>query len=154
MHAVPILDLTFRDARSADLARIVELLTDDAFGATREQAAPAAYRTAWEAIEADPNNVVVVGQLDGEVVATMQLTFVPTISRGASTRMIVEAVRVDSALRGRGVGRLLMDEAHRRGRERGCRLAQLTSDKRRGDAHRFYRSLGYEQSHEGFKLAL
>ncbi|RHA39011.1 GNAT family N-acetyltransferase [Cellulomonas rhizosphaerae] len=148
------MDVTFRDARRDDLTRIVTLLTDDAIGAGREGASLDEYEATFATIDADPNNLLVVGELDGVVVATMQLTFVPTISRGASTRMIVEAVRVDSTLRGRGVGRLLMDEAHRRGRERGCALAQLTSDKRRGDAHRFYRALGYEQSHEGFKLAL
>ena len=148
------LDVTFRDARRDDLTRIVALLTDDVIGAGREGASSEAYEAAFATIDTDPNNLLVVGELDGEVVATMQLTFVPTISRGASTRMVVEAVRVDSRLRGRGVGRLLMDEAHRRGRERGCALAQLASDKRRTDAHRFYRALGYEQSHEGFKLAL
>ena len=148
------MDLTFRDARRDDLPRIIALLTDDALGAGREKAPMLAYEQAFDTVAADGNNVLVVGELDGEVVASMQLTFIPTISRGGSTRMLVEAVRVDTRLRNQGLGSLLMAEAHRRGRERGCTLAQLTSDKRRSDAHRFYTRLGYAQSHEGFKLSL
>jgi GNAT superfamily N-acetyltransferase len=84
----------------------------------------------------------------------MQLTFIPGVARNGASRLQVEAVRVDRSLRGQGIGRRLMEYAHERGRARGCVLAQLTSDKRRPEAHRFYRSLGYEQSHEGFKLPL
>ena len=146
--------LSFRDARRDDVPRIVELLTDDPLGTARETADLTAYERAFDVIAADPSNELVVGELDGRVVACAQLTFVPTISRGATTRMIVEAVRVDPALRSGGIGAQLMAEAHRRGNERGCALAQLTSDKRRDDAHRFYRRLGYAQSHEGFKLPL
>jgi GNAT superfamily N-acetyltransferase len=82
------------------------------------------------------------------------MTFIPGISRNGASRLLVEAVRVSRELRGRGIGRLLMEHAHERGRARGCVLAQLTSDKQRPEAHRFYRSLGYDQSHEGFKLPL
>jgi GNAT superfamily N-acetyltransferase len=96
----------------------------------------------------------VVAESDGEVIGVMQLTFIPGISRNGASRLLVEAVRVSSELRGRGIGRLLMEHAHERGRARGCALVQLTSDKQRPEAHRFYRSLGYEQSHEGFKLPL
>jgi GNAT superfamily N-acetyltransferase len=84
----------------------------------------------------------------------MQLTFIAGISRTGASRRLVEAVGVDRGLRGQGIGRRLMEHAHERGRARGCVLAQLTSDKQRPEAHRFYRSLGYEQSHEGFKLPL
>ncbi|WP_029289412.1 GNAT family N-acetyltransferase [Cellulomonas sp. HZM] len=146
--------LTFRDAVRKDLPRIVELLAADSLGAGRETTDLAPYEAAFALVDADPANELVVGVLDGRVVATMQLTFVPTVSRGGTLRMIVEAVRVDEALRGRGGGTQLMAEAHRRGRDRGARLAQLTSDKSRADAHRFYRRLGYAQSHEGFKLEL
>ena len=146
--------LSFRDARRDDLPRIVELLTDDPLGTARETSDVASYERTFDVIEADPSNELVVGEVDGHVIACAQLTFIPTISRGGTTRMVVEAVRVDPALRSGGIGAQLMAEAHRRGVERGCALAQLTSDKRRGDAHRFYRRLGYTQSHEGFKLPL
>lgn len=146
--------LRLRPARREDLARIVELIADDAISAARTGAFDDAHVAGFEAVEADPNNELVVAELDGEVVGTMQLTFVPGISRHGATRLLVEAVRVDARLRGGGIGRQMMLWAHERGRARGCVLAQLTSDKRRTDAHRFYLALGYEQSHEGFKLPL
>lgn len=146
--------VALRVAARADLDRIVELLVDDAIAAGRTQGLGAGQLDAFEAIEADPNNELVVAELDGAVVGVMQLTYIPGLSRNGATRLLVEAVRVDSTLRGRGIGRSMMLWAQDRGRSRGCALAQLTSDKRRADAHRFYRSLGYEQSHEGFKLVL
>ncbi|PZR52316.1 GNAT family N-acetyltransferase [Xylanimonas oleitrophica] len=146
--------MTFRTATWDDLGRVVELIADDAVAASRTGAYGAAHEAGFAAIEASPNDELVVAELDGQVVGCMQLTFVPGISRNGATRLLVEAVRVDARLRGQGVGRAMMEHAHARGRERGCALAQLTSDKQRPDAHRFYRSLGYAQSHEGFKLAL
>ncbi|MGW6006421.1 N-acetyltransferase family protein [Oerskovia enterophila] len=146
--------VTFRTARLDDLARVVELIADDAIAARRTGDLGDEHLAAFAAIDADPNNELVVADVGGEVVGVMQLTFVPGISRRGATRLLVEAVRVDSRLRGQGIGRAMMAWAHERGRERGASLAQLTSDKARGDAHRFYRSLGYAQSHEGFKLPL
>ncbi|MCA5893729.1 GNAT family N-acetyltransferase [Isoptericola sp. NEAU-Y5] len=150
----PASALRFRAARHADLARVVELIADDAVAAARTGTYGPAHEAAFDAIEASANDELVVAELDGEVVGVMQLTFVPGISRNGATRLLVEAVRVDTRLRSQGLGRALMEHAHARGRERGCTLAQLTSDKQRPDAHRFYRSLGYAQSHEGFKLPL
>ncbi len=146
--------VTLRPAVRADLERVVALIADDAVAAARTGAFGPAHEAGFAAIEASPNDELWVADLDGEVVGTMQLTFVPGISRAGATRLLVEAVRVDARLRGQGLGRRLMDHAHARGRERGCALAQLTSDKARTDAHLFYRSLGYAQSHEGFKLPL
>jgi GNAT superfamily N-acetyltransferase len=146
--------VTFRAATRDDLPRIVELIADDAVAAARTGTLSAAHFAGFEAVEASPNDELVVAELDGEVVGTMQLTFIPGISRNGASRLQVEAVRVDQRLRGQGIGRLLMEHAHARGRERGCALAQLTSDKQRPDAHRFYGSLGYTPSHEGFKLTL
>jgi GNAT superfamily N-acetyltransferase len=96
----------------------------------------------------------VVEDQGGAVVGTCQLTFTPSLSRGGAERMTIEAVRVRTDLRGRGVGRAMMAWALDRARERGCGLAQLTTDKRRTDAHRFYESLGFEPSHLGFKIRL
>ncbi|WP_353707871.1 GNAT family N-acetyltransferase [Cellulosimicrobium sp. ES-005] len=150
----PTAGLVFRTAVAADLPRVVELIADDAIARDRTGDVGPEHEAAFAAIDADPNNALVVVERDGEVVGTMQLTVVPGISRHGASRLLVEAVRVDRRLRGQGVGRAMMAWAHAWGRERGCALAQLTSDKQRDDAHRFYRSLGYEQSHEGFKLPL
>ena len=148
------MELTFREAALADLERVVELIADDAVAATRTGTYGAAHVAGFEAVSASPDNELVVAEAGGEVIGVMQLTFIPGISRNGASRLLVEAVRVDKAHRGQGIGRLLMEHAHERGRERGCVLAQLTSDKQRPEAHRFYRNLGYAQSHEGFKLPL
>ena len=148
------MDLIFREANLDDLERVVELIADDAVAARRTGTYGEPHLRAFEAITASPDNELVVAESDGVVIGVMQLTFIPGISRNGASRLLVEAVRVSSELRGQGVGRLLMEHAHERGRERGCVLAQLTSDKQRPEAHRFYRSLGYDQSHEGFKLPL
>lgn len=146
--------ISFRTAVRDDLARVVELIADDAVAAQRTGTFGDAHVRAFEAIVADPNNELIVVESQGRVVGTMQLTYIPGISRGGATRLLIEAVRVDSAARGQGIGTAMMEWAHDRGRAHGCALAQLTSDKQRPDAHRFYRALGYQQSHEGFKLPL
>ncbi|MGV9305425.1 N-acetyltransferase family protein [Nonomuraea sp. NPDC003727] len=154
MESHYVLSLVFRTARAADVPVIVALITDDAISAARTGEYGDDHRAAFEAIDADPNNELIVLELKGEVVGTMQLTYIPGISRRGATRLQVEAVRIAAQLRGQGWGRKMMEWAHTRGRARGCAMVQLTSDKRREDAHRFYRSLGYAQSHEGFKLQL
>jgi GNAT superfamily N-acetyltransferase len=150
--------LTFRIATRADVPAVLELLADDSVSRARDGAvseeADAAHWAAFEAIDADPRNELIVADDDGEVVGTFQLTFTPSLSRGGAERMTIEAVRVRSDLRGHGVGRSMMEWAINRGRERGCRLAQLTTDKKRTEAHRFYESLGFTASHEGMKLNL
>jgi GNAT superfamily N-acetyltransferase len=84
----------------------------------------------------------------------MQLTLIPGLSRGGAKRLHIEAVRVAASARGGGLGSALFDWAHAYGRSRGATLAQLTSDKSRSGAHRFYEKLGYRASHEGFKYQL
>ena len=150
--------LTCRLATRADVPAILALLADDEVSRARDgsvsEAADAAHWAAFEAIDADPRNELIVADQDGEVVGTFQLTFTPSLSRGGGERMTIEAVRVRGDLRGRGLGRQMMRWALDRGRERGARLAQLTTDKKRADAHRFYESLGFVASHEGMKLSL
>jgi GNAT superfamily N-acetyltransferase len=151
--------LTFRAATRADVPAILSMLADDEVSRARaggavSEAADAALWAAFEAIDADTRNELIVADDDGEVVGTFQLTFTPSLSRGGAERMTIEAVRVRRDRRGHGVGRQMMEWALRRGRERGCRLAQLTTDKRRADAHRFYESLGFRATHEGMKLSL
>ena len=149
----------FRSATRADVPAILELLTDDEIARSRQpattpEAVDAACWAAFEAIDADPRNELIVADEEGTVVGTCQLTFTPSLSRRGAERMTIEAVRVRGDLRGRGIGRAMMAWSLRRARDRGCGLAQLTTDKRRTEAHRFYASLGFEASHEGFKLAL
>jgi GNAT superfamily N-acetyltransferase len=146
-----------REARRADVSAIVELLARDALGATRESTDGAAlddYVTAFEAIDADANNELIVVDRDGAVVGCLQLTYIPGLSRGGMTRALIEAVRVAESERGHGLGRRLFEWAIARARERGCGLVQLTTDKQRADAHRFYESLGFVASHHGMKLPL
>ena len=148
--------LTFRRARRADLLRLLALLADDVLGRNREAAASAdpAYAAAFAAIDADPNQYLLVAEADGTVVGMLQITFIPGLSRKGSWRANVEAVRVAAELRGGGIGARLMAQAEQLARERGCRLVQLTSDLQRADAHRFYTRLGYAASHTGFKKPL
>lgn len=147
----------FRIARRADVPAILALLADDDIARSRgpvsEEADEAIWR-AFEQIDADPNNELIVGEEGGKVIATCQLTFTPGLSRGGASRMTIEAVRVRSDRRGGGRGRRLMEYALGRARDRGCAIAQLTTDKRRSDAQRFYASLGFVASHEGMKLSL
>ncbi|MBJ6761779.1 GNAT family N-acetyltransferase [Myxococcaceae bacterium JPH2] len=149
--------VTFRIATAADLSSILALLADDAIARTRtgytEQPVPSV-RAAFDEISADPNNELIVGELDGEVIATLQLTYIPGLSRGGMRRALVEAVRVRSDLRGRRIGEALMNDAMERARARGCGMMQLTTDKRRLEAHRFYARLGFAASHEGMKRLL
>lgn len=134
---------------------IVALLADDMLGATRESPDDMTpYWPAFKAIDADPNQFLAVAERDGEVVGTMQLTYLPGLSRKGSTRSQIEAVRVRGTERGTGLGSKLMAWAVDQARQRGCSLVQLTSDAARTDAHRFYEQLGFTASHLGFKLTL
>ncbi|WP_460931916.1 GNAT family N-acetyltransferase [Phycicoccus ginsengisoli] len=148
-------EVVVRRAREDDLAAIVRLLADDRLGATREDEGDlAAYRSGLAAIDADPNQLLVVLDDGGTVVGTLQLTFIPGISHRGAWRAQVEAVRVASDRRGSGLGGALMEWVAQESRRRGCRVVQLTTNKSRTDAHRFYERLGFVGSHEGYKLDL
>ena len=146
-------DVIFRSATEADLPAIVSLLADDMIGSGREGES-GAYLAAFREVDADPRNHLVVAEIDGEVAGTLQLTYIPGISRMGTERAQIEAVRVAAAHRGRGLGREMIAWAIDQARARGCGLVQLTSDKRRADTIRFYASLGFEPTHEGLKLSL
>ena len=148
------MNIAFREARREDVPAIIALLRDDRFGAERETGTEADYFAAWERIEAEPSNTIVVGEADGRIVATFQLVFMSGLSHRGTRRAEVEAVRVSVGLRGRGIGRLMMEEAERRAREAGCRMLQLTTNAERNRARDFYESLGYTPSHVGFKRIL
>lgn len=149
--------ITFRKATLDDLGAIIAMLADDELGRTREivQTPPAdCYVQAFKAIDADPNQNLIVATENGAVVGTLQLTLLPGISRQGQWRGQIEAVRIASSQRGAGLGRQMMEWAVAECRARGCGLVQLTSDKTRRDAHRFYDNLGFVASHEGYKLTL
>jgi GNAT superfamily N-acetyltransferase len=163
MDALAEIDLgsarvSLRAARQGDLKALVSLIAADQLGATRDgvrdAADLAAYTAAFEAIDADPAHILVVAELAGEIVGTMQLSFLPGIARRGALRAQIEAVRVADGNRGSGLGAAMIGWAIDEARRRGCALVQLTTDKSRLDAHRFYRRLGFVASHEGMKLAL
>jgi GNAT superfamily N-acetyltransferase len=149
--------LSFRRAIRGDLQDIVRLLADDPLGAKRETYAsplPESYRAAFEAVDGDANNELVVAILGGRVVGVLQVTFIPYLTYRGSWRALIEGVRVDSSIRSGGIGRKMIEWAIERARQRGCHMVQLTSDKSRPDAIRFYENLGFVASHEGLKLHL
>lgn len=149
--------VVFRRARADDVAVIVQLLLDDVLGQTREDCSATsgeAYDSAFAAIDADPNQLLVVADEDDEVIGTLQLTFIPGLSRKGAWRGQIEAVRVSSSRRGRGIGQEMIEWAISECRRRGCSHVQLTTDKSRTDAHRFYDRLGFVASHIGYKLTI
>jgi GNAT superfamily N-acetyltransferase len=156
MAEVTLNGLTVRRAQRVDLPRLLELLADDELGKNREGVGSddPAYIRAFDAIDRDPNQSLLLAELDGRVVGMLQVTFIPGLSRRGAWRANIEALRVDSSVRRRGIGGWLLSRALDNARKRGCRLAQLTSDRRRSDAHRFYERLGFTDSHIGYKLLL
>ncbi|MHA6297492.1 GNAT family N-acetyltransferase [Devosia sp. CAU 1758] len=152
--------LTFRDASPADIPVILELChAGDARGADTPPLDPATlsdprYRAAFDAIAADPNHRLIVAERDGEVVGTLQISVIPGLPRFGMTRAVLENVHIRADQRGNGLGSEMVLWAVERCREAGCGMVQLTSNKVRLDAHRFYRKLGFTATHEGFKLFL
>lgn len=146
--------IRFREATRQDVPAVVALLADDALGAAREGTDLAPYLAAFDAMQAEGANILIVGEAAGRIVATCQLSFISGLSLRASRRAQVESVRVAADLRGRGIGAALMAEAEARARAAGCTLVQLTTNRARGDAHRFYERLGFTPSHLGFKKPL
>ncbi|MEU0248994.1 GNAT family N-acetyltransferase [Streptomyces sp. NPDC006235] len=148
-------DLEIRPATAGDVPAIVAMLADDPLGAQRESPDDLTpYLTALERLSADPNQHLVAAVREGRVVGTLQLTIIPGLSRRGATRSIIEGVRVHADERGSGLGTQLIEWAIDESRRQGCQLVQLTSDKTRTDAHRFYERLGFTASHTGFKLPL
>ncbi|WP_155372640.1 GNAT family N-acetyltransferase [Catellatospora vulcania] len=148
--------MIFRTAVRADLPAILALLADeDRVADPATMVVDATYERAFAAVDADPRNeMLVLVEDDGTVVGCVQATYIPGLGRRGEERALLEAVRIRADRRGAGLGRDLIGRAVARARDRGCTLVQLTSNKRRTEAHRFYASLGFERSHDGFKLAL
>lgn len=149
--------LQMRDANADDLPEIVAMLADDIKGAAREDASlplDPGYLAAFGAIAADPKMRLVVAELDGRIVGTVQMAVLPGLSRKGASRGYLEAVRIASACRGQGLGAELVEWAIEWCREAGCGMVQLTTQRDRVDAHRFYERLGWERSHFGYKIHL
>ncbi len=155
--AIPGIDVVVREAKAPDLPVLLALLADDPLGAVRESPSDTDmghYRMAFEAIERDPAHRLLVCEHAGRVIAMLQLSFIPGLSRRGSLRAQIEAVRIKTGYRGQGVGSGFVSWAIENARANGCSLVQLTTDKTRAEAHRFYAALGFEASHEGMKLLL
>lgn len=152
-----MLDPTIRRATEADLEAIVDLLADDEFGRLRE--APGrplddAYTAAFRELEADPNQLLVALEQQGELIGFLQISFIPGIAQLGARRGQLEEVRIASRMRNRGFGKFMLRWAVEECRRRGCAIVQLTTNKSRIDARRFYEQLGFAASHEGMKLSL
>lgn len=151
------MELLFRRATRADVPAIVALLANDLLGSQREQASdplPDNYFVAFAEIERDPNQVLTVVEAAGEVIGTLHLTYLPSLTYRGGKRALIEAVRVAASQRNQGIGQRMFEWAITQAREAGCHMVQLTTDKRRPDAVRFYESLGFVASHIGMKLVL
>ncbi|UTV30937.1 GNAT family N-acetyltransferase [Photobacterium atrarenae] len=147
----------FRPATQDDLETLVLMLQDDALGSQREDGTlplNANYLQAFDAIQADPNNQLMVAEIQDRVVGMLQLTFIPYLTHIGSWRCLIEGVRIHTDYRGQGLGEQMFQYAIGQAQEKGCQLVQLTSDKQRPDALRFYEKLGFVATHEGFKLRL
>lgn len=148
------MSVIFRTATHDDVADIVAMLADDMLGKARETAPLHRYLTAFDQIEAEGNSLIIVGELSGQIVACYQLTIISGLSLSAARRALLEGVRVAASHRGQKIGRALMADAELRARGAGCSLMQLTTNKSRIDAHRFYDRLGFTPSHIGYKKTL
>lgn len=152
-----MIEVTFRLAGRGDLPSIVRMLAEDDLGSQRESykdPLPDSYIKAFEQIENDSNHELIVAELDGEIVGSLHLIFIPSVSFQGGLRVQVESVRVDKVWRGQGIGSEMMRWVIERAKERKAHLVQLTTHRSRDDAHRFYERLGFEKSHVGMKLTL
>jgi GNAT superfamily N-acetyltransferase len=151
------LNFSIRRAIRNDVPEIVRLLADDPLGRRRENyqnPLPQSYYDAFDEINRDPHNQLVIAEAGGEVIGTLQLTFIPYLTYQGGKRAQIEAVRVDRKYRGHGIGGKLFEWAIKRAREEQCHMMQLTTNNTRSDAQRFYERLGFVASHSGMKLEL
>ncbi|WP_282783520.1 GNAT family N-acetyltransferase [Phaeodactylibacter xiamenensis] len=147
----------FRSATRIDVAAIVRLLADDKLGQQREDyrdPLPEAYYEAFNRIDQDPNQELMVVELAKQVIGTLQLSFIPYLTYQGGIRAQIEAVRIHKDHRGAGLGKTMMQWAIERARAKGAHVLQLTTDKKRPDALLFYERLGFVASHEGMKFHL
>ncbi len=150
-----VMTANIRRASKTDISAIVGLLADDPLGATREkyESPPdESYLQAFDAIDSDPNNELLVATIENEIVGVLQLTFIPSMTYQGGWRALIEGVRVAAKHRSQGIGRQIVKRAIARAKERNCHMVQLTTDKTRPEALTFYEQLGFVSSHNGLKL--
>ncbi len=151
------MELEYHSAKFEDLESLVSLLSNDPLGSKREDATVPlneAYISAFKAIARDPNNELLVVELEDSLVGMLQITYIPYLTHIGSWRCLIEGVRIHEDFRGQGFGEKMFEYAIKQAKDKGCKLVQLTSDKQRPDAIRFYEKLGFKATHKGFKLAL
>ncbi|WP_349433952.1 GNAT family N-acetyltransferase [Pararhizobium sp. A13] len=156
MHGTK-LQISIRKAKRDDLPDIISLFASDVLGGHGDTSEPDAYSdylAAFERIAAAPNEALYVAELDGEVVGTFQTTVLTSLVGRGSSNMMIEAVQTRQEMRGKGIGEMMMHFAIGEARRQGLSKVQLTSNKDRRDAHRFYERVGFEPSHLGFKMRL
>jgi len=149
--------IIFRIATREELPSIVRLLAHDDLGSQRERnedPLPESYYSAYEKIDQDPNHELIVAELNGEVIGTLHLMFLPSISFQGGLRAQIESVRVDTRYQGRGIGSEMIKWSIERAKARRAHIVQLTTHRSREDAHRFYEKLGFKGTHLGMKLRL
>ena len=149
--------LLFRKATEEDLPEVLGMIANDQLGMTREKfelPLPMSYVKAFHIITKDANQEITVCELDNEIVGTFQLSYIQYLTYQGGMRVLVEAVRVKNSQRGKGIGRQMFEYIIDRAREKGAHMVQLTSNKKRTESLKFYESLGFEGSHEGYKLHL
>jgi len=150
-------EIVFRLAKREDLPSIIRMLSDDDLGSQRERfedPLPETYYTAFEQIHRDSNHELIVAELNGEVMGTLHLMFLPSLSFQGGLRAQIESVRVDESQRGRGLGSKMMKWTIERAKARGAHVVQLTTHRSREEAHLFYERLGFKGTHLGMKLSL
>jgi len=146
--------IVFRQATAADVPSVVALLRDDTLGSAREGLAMEDYVQAFHDMSGEENNLLIVGEADGRIIATYQLTFIRGLSLRAARRAQIESVRVADDMRGHKIGEAMIADAESRARSAGCSLMQLTMNKTRTDSARFYQRVGFTPSHIGYKRDL
>lgn len=150
-------DFTLRSAEEKDLPEIVRLLIEDELGATREHFSDPLlprYREAFQAIIEDKNQALLIVEYQNQVIGTCHLTFMPSLSFKGSWRLNIENIHIDKKFQNQGAGTWMLQRAIDLGRERGCKIVQLTTNKKRFRAQAFYKKLGFEATHEGMKRYL
>ncbi|MEM9076679.1 MAG: GNAT family N-acetyltransferase [Bacteroidota bacterium] len=148
--------MKFRKATKEDVFRIVEMIADDELGKTRENfqnPLPSSYFLAFEKINSDSNQeLIVVEDEYSEVIGTLQLSFIQYLTYQGGIRAQIEAVRIRKDKRGLGIGKRMFEWAIERAKEKKAHVLQLTTDKKRPKAIRFYEELGFKATHEGMKM--
>jgi len=150
-------NLIFEKAEISDLKSIIEMLIEDDLGKSRESLSGENlknYKKAFEKINDDKNQFLVIGKIDDEAVATCHLTVIPGLTFNGASRLQIEAVRVKEKFRGQKIGEKMIEFSLDFARKNECKMVQLTTNKARLDAKRFYEKLGFITSHEGMKLMI